>query len=47
MGYENEKKDTPPPYDPNGKGVVCEGRGAPEAPLNDADEKSAKEEGGD
>ena len=30
---ENKKDETPAPYDPDGKGTVGEGRGAPEAPI--------------
>ncbi len=38
---KNKKEDTPPPYDKNGKGIVGEGRGAPEAPIKD-DEKDER-----
>lgn len=41
MGNENPK-ETPPPYDPNGKGFVGEGKRAPEAPLRDKEKDDEK-----
>ncbi len=43
MGFENDKKETPSPYDPYGKGFVGEGVGAPVPPLKDEEQEDKKE----